>query len=62
MFIITPINNGWVLGKVPGQTEGAANEGRNLSGEFCRILTNGHPEGMEDWEQKQLKLLHTKAI
>ena len=39
MFIIKPINNGWVLGKVPGQTEGAANEGRNLSGEFCGILT-----------------------
>lgn len=61
MFIyITPINNEWVLGKVPGQTEGAANEGRNLSGEL-RILTKGHPEGREDWEQKQLKLLHTKA-
>lgn len=51
---------GVVLGKVPGQTEGAANEGRNLSGEL-RILTKGHPEGREDWEQKQLKFLHTKA-
>ena len=38
---------GVVLGKVPGQTEGAANEGRNLSGEL-RILTKGHPEGRED--------------